>query len=49
MKIYLASSWRNRYQQDVVKALREVGFTVYDFKNLERNIDNSGIKKGFIE
>ena len=33
MKIYVASSWRNQYQQDIVKFLRECGFEVYDFKN----------------
>ena len=33
MKIYVASSWRNSYQQDVVHALREIGHDVYDFKN----------------
>ena len=33
MKIYVASSWRNERQQDVVKALRDAGHEVYDFKN----------------
>lgn len=33
MKIYVASSWRNDYQPDVVRGLREVGHEVYDFKN----------------
>lgn len=32
-KIYVASSWRNEYQQRVVNALRNVGHEVYDFKN----------------
>lgn len=32
-KIYVASSWRNEYQQDVVEFLREYGHEVYDFKN----------------
>lgn len=32
-KIYLASSWRNPYQADVLKALRDAGHDVYDFKN----------------
>lgn len=31
--IYVASSWRNKYQQDVVKLLREEGHDVYDFRN----------------
>jgi len=32
-KIYVASSWKNKYQQDVVKFLKEKGHDVYDFKN----------------
>ena len=32
-KIYLSSSWRNPYQPLVVKALREAGHEVYDFRN----------------
>jgi hypothetical protein len=31
-KIYLASSWRNTYQPDVLAQLREQ-FEVYDFRN----------------
>ena len=30
-KIYVASSWRNSYQQDVVSFLRSEGHEVYDF------------------
>jgi len=33
MKIYVASSWRNNTQPEVVQALRAVGHEVYDFKN----------------
>jgi len=33
MKIYVASSWRNDYQPDVVHGLRELGHEVYDFRN----------------
>lgn len=34
MKIYVASSWRNEErQQATVRALREVGHDVYDFRN----------------
>lgn len=33
MKIYLASSWRNQYQAEVLASLRGAGFEVYDFKN----------------
>ncbi len=32
-RIYVASSWRNVYYEGVVKALREVGHEVYDFRN----------------
>jgi hypothetical protein len=33
MKIYVASSWRNEYQQAVVNTLRVLGHEVYDFMN----------------
>ena len=33
MKIYVASSWRNRDQPDVVNLLRLDGHEVYDFRN----------------
>lgn len=32
MNIYVASSWRNRYQPGVVEELRKLGHEVYDFK-----------------
>jgi hypothetical protein len=32
-RIYVASSWRNRYYPEVVKQLREKGHQVYDFRN----------------
>jgi hypothetical protein len=32
-KIYVASSWRNKYQPAVVGVLRELGHEVYDFRN----------------
>ena len=32
-KIYVASSWRNPYQPDVVDLLRQLGHEVYDFRN----------------
>ncbi len=35
MKIYVASSRRNKYHQEVVKYLRKKDFKVYDFKNPE--------------
>jgi hypothetical protein len=31
--IYVASSWRNKWQQEVVKHLRENDFDVFDFRN----------------
>ena len=33
MNIYVASSWRNERQPEVVRALRAVGHEVYDFRN----------------
>jgi hypothetical protein len=33
MKIYVASSWRNQAQPEVVRLLRKEGFEVYDFKD----------------
>lgn len=33
MKVYVASSWRNSEQPQVVAALRRVGYSVYDFRN----------------
>jgi hypothetical protein len=33
MKIYVASSWRNVFQPEVVDALRHLGHDVYDFRN----------------
>lgn len=33
MKIYVASSWRNPYQEQIVEVLRSIGHEVYDFKN----------------
>ncbi len=31
--IYVASSWRNPYYENVVKRLKKEGFPVYDFRN----------------
>jgi len=36
-KIYVASSWRNRYYPEVVKSLLEYGHEVYDFRNPPHN------------
>lgn len=33
MRLYVASSWRNTIYPEVVKALREDGHDVYDFRN----------------
>ncbi len=32
-KIYLASSWRNAQQPELVRTLRDLGHDVYDFRN----------------
>ena len=32
-KIYVTSSWKNVFQQDIVAILRDLGHEVYDFKN----------------
>ena len=32
-KVYVASSWRNKYYPEVVKQLKSHGFDVYDFRN----------------
>jgi hypothetical protein len=34
MKIYVASSWRNTYQPEVVQKLRAMGHQVYDFRGI---------------
>ena len=31
--IYVASSWRNKYQPSIIQTLREKGHNVYDFRN----------------
>jgi hypothetical protein len=33
VKIYVASSWRNEFQQEVVSIARHAGHEVYDFRN----------------
>jgi hypothetical protein len=33
VNIYVASSWRNEHQPEVVKQLRLLGHSVYDFRN----------------
>lgn len=36
-RIYVASSWRNKYQPEVVARLRRAGYQVYDFRDPEEN------------
>jgi len=45
MKVYVASSWRNERQPEVVQALRAAGHQVYDFRN--PNEDNHEPDQGF--
>jgi hypothetical protein len=33
MRVYVASSWRNSFQQSVVAAIRGIGMEVYDFRH----------------
>jgi hypothetical protein len=33
MKVYVASSWRNSIQPEIVRVLREASHEVYDFRN----------------
>lgn len=33
MKIYVASSWRNKFQPEVVELLKSLGHEVYDFRH----------------
>ena len=44
VRIYTASSWRNKYYEGVVKRLKEEGFEVYDFRNA---ISTEGQKLAF--
>ena len=36
-KVYVASSWRNAYQPEVVRRLLDAGHEVYDFRNPKEN------------
>lgn len=42
MRIYVASSWRNKYQPAVVAALRILGYQVYDFRGAGDGWGNGG-------
>lgn len=52
LKIYLASSWRNRFYDNVLNVLRMQGYETYDFKHTENkeisgfswNVRSSNIK-----
>ena len=37
LKIYLASSWRNKHFENLLNALRIQGYDTYDFKHPENN------------
>ena len=39
MKIYVASSWKNKHQPEVVDRLRNEGHEVYDFKDAANAFD----------
>lgn len=43
-KIYVASSWRNQYQPQVVRFLHEQGHEVYDFRHPVGKLDFSGLR-----
>lgn len=49
LKVYVASSWRNEFQPDIVSHLRQMGCEVYDFKNPHSvtGIDYGTEGKGF--
>lgn len=48
MRIYVATSWRNEFQPDVVRWLRDDGHEVYDFRGKEgfswREVDENWAK-----
>ena len=44
MKIYVASSWRNDIQPEIVEIIRNEGHDVYDFKNPP---NDAGVGLGF--
>ena len=48
-KVYVASSWRNEHQQDVVNELRLNGYEVYDFKHPNPNSIDIGFQMSKID
>lgn len=49
MKIYLASSWRNTHQPEVLEELRAGGHTVYDFRHPVHPGDDYGFHWSSVE
>lgn len=47
MKIYVATSWRNKYQPEIVKNLRRRCFQVYDFRSGGSGWNESDGEGGF--
>ena len=41
-KVYVASSWRNEFQPEIVTQLRSAGHEVYDFRNPPNGISGFG-------
>lgn len=48
MKVYVASSWRNQYYDDVLQTLRELGLSVYDFRNPESAFNWGQVDPGWM-
>lgn len=46
MRVYVASSWRNSRQPEIVQALRDAGHEVYDFRNPHATGTNGNGAKG---
>ena len=46
MKVYVASSWRNPKQPEVVQAIRALGHEVYDFRNPHATGERQNGEKG---
>lgn len=49
MKIYLATSWKNERQPEILKLLRSAGHEVYDFRNPYNRASGTScvLEKGF--
>lgn len=44
-KLYVATSWRNPYQPEIIRIAREMGFDVYDFREPSPGIYGFGWKQ----